>query len=375
MPTYPYGLLYCEPCRLCSTNNAKKRERFMSFNIGKYRLEYGLMLAPMAGVTDTTFRLLCKSLGAEYTVSEMVCAKAMCYEQKAKKIKAEQSATACLARVLNAELPMAVQLFGSEPEFMAEAARMIENSSYAGCRSECAPSAIDINMGCPVRKITSNGEGSALMKDTALAAKIVEAVAKAVSLPVTVKIRAGWDSGSVNAPEFAKAMQDAGASLICVHARTKEQLYTPGIDLSVIEKTKKAVSIPVVGNGDIYTAEDAVKMLDATGCDGIMIGRGAEGNPWIFSEIRARLRGEEYLPPSLCERLSTATAQLDDMVARKGERIGVAEAKKHIAWYVTGIRDAASARSSIMKAETSEQIKEILKIIARNEGEDLCKEQ
>jgi nifR3 family TIM-barrel protein len=258
-------------------------------------------------------------------------------------------------------MPMAIQLFGSEPEFMAEAAAMIEQLSYRGCRSDTPPAAIDINMGCPVRKITSNGEGSALMKNTALAAKIVRAVCDAVSIPVTVKIRAGWDSSSINAPEFAKALEDAGASLICVHARTKEQLYLPGIDMSVIETTKKAVSIPVIGNGDIYSAEDAVKMIEQTGCDGVMIGRGAEGNPWIFSEISARLNGDSYEEPSIEQKLSVALEQLDAMILAKGERVGLAEAKKHMAWYVSGIKDAARARSSIMTSTTAIDIKNIFK--------------
>lgn len=329
--------------------------------IGKYELKNGLMLAPMAGVTDNTFRRLCMRYGAEYTVSEMVCAKALCYEQKAKKKSADVGATASLAEVTVMDMPMAIQLFGSEPEFMAEAAMMIEQLSYKGCRSDTPPAAIDINMGCPVRKITSNGEGSALMKKPELAAKIVRAVCDAVSIPVTVKIRAGWDSSSINAPEFAKALEEAGASLICVHARTKEQLYLPGIDISVIETTKKAVSIPVIGNGDIYSADDAVKMIEQTGCDGVMIGRGAEGNPWIFSEISARLNGDSYEEPSIEQKLSVALEQLDAMILAKGERVGLAEAKKHMAWYVSGIKDAARARSSIMTSTTALDIKNIFK--------------
>lgn len=331
----------------------------MSIKIGSYTLEHGLMLAPMAGVTDKTFRLLCKKHGAEYTVSEMVCAKALCYEQRSKK-SADAGASSTLAHVSFEHMPMAVQLFGNDPEFMAEAAQMIEDMSYKGCTSDCPPAAIDINMGCPVRKITSNGEGSALMKDTRLAASIVEAVVKATSLPVTVKIRAGWDKDSVNAPEFSRALEAAGASLICVHARTKEQLYYPGIDLSVIEKVKSSVSVPVVGNGDIYTADDAVRMINATGCDGVMVGRGAEGNPWIFSEIRAKLDKEQYTLPTAVERYQTAVRQLDDTVAHKGERVGLAEAKKHMAWYTMGFRDSASARNAIMVADTSEEMKKIL---------------
>ncbi len=339
----------------------------MSVILGKQKLNNGLMLAPMAGVTDSVFRLICKKLGAEYTVSEMVCAKALCYAQRSKKISAEASASAALARISLKEMPMAVQIFGSEPEFMAEAAAMIVNRSYKGCAAECAPTAIDINMGCPVRKITSNGEGSALMKDTQLAARIVRAVADAVSVPVTVKIRAGWDSSSINAPEFAKALEQAGASLICVHARTKEQLYTKGIDLSVIERTKRAVSIPVIGNGDIYTAADAVAMMDKTGCDGVMIGRGAEGNPWIFSEIAATMENRAFTPPTLEERLSLAAYQLDEMIALKGERTGLAEAKKHMAWYIGGVRGAAAARASIMTADTADRIKEIFATLQEGE--------
>ena len=255
----------------------------------------GIFLAPMAGVSDKSFRALCRRFGAEYTVSEMVSAKALCYEQMSKKSSAD-TPTAALCEVRCEDGPMAIQLFGSEPDFIAEAARLIETREYKNCISDISPAAIDINMGCPVRKITSNGEGSALMKDPALAARIVEATVKATSLPVTVKIRAGWDSESINAPEMAKMLESAGASAICVHARTKEQLYFPGIDLSVIACVKEAVKIPVIGNGDIYCAADARKMINETGCDGVMIGRGAQGNPWIFSEIVDELEGREYTP-------------------------------------------------------------------------------
>lgn len=330
----------------------------MSITIGNYTLTHGLMLAPMAGVTDNTFRLLCKRHGAEYTVSEMVCAKALCYEQKKKKSD-DIGVTSILARVSYDHMPMAVQLFGSDPDIMAEAARMIAERSYKNCLSDCTPAAIDINMGCPVRKITSNGEGSALMKNTELASRIVYAVTKAVNIPVTVKIRAGWDAQSVNAPEFAKALEAAGASLICVHARTKEQLYAPGIDLSVIKKVKKSVGIPVVGNGDIYCSDDAIRMMEETDCDGVMIGRGAEGNPWIFEDIAARMDGRQYSYPTVEERFAAAISQLEATIAEKGERTGIAEAKKHMAWYTNGIRDSASARKAIMIATSAEDIKKI----------------
>jgi len=341
----------------------------MSVTIGKIQLKHGLMLAPMAGVTDRTFRLLCRRFGAEYLVSEMVSAKALCYEQRSKRKEGarELSGTAPLAALTRGEEPMAVQLFGSEPAFMAEAAKMLEASSYRGCLSEIPPAAIDINMGCPVRKITGNGEGSALMKDPALAARIVAEVVKAVSLPVTVKIRAGWDQNSVNAPEFAKALEQAGASLICVHARTREQLYTPGIDPDVIRRVKEAVSVPVIGNGDVASAEDALRMMEETGCDGVMIGRGAMGNPWIFHQIIAAMDGTVYAAPTFEERMAVAMEHLEGMLSHKGDRVGLAEAKKHMAWYLSGVHGAAAARASIMTAQTPEEIRSILSELQRRQ--------
>ena len=336
----------------------------MSFYIGNVKLEHGLMLAPMAGVTDASFRAVCRSLGAEYTVSEMVCAKAMCYEQR-KKSGSDESKSGAIATVLKEELPMAVQIFGSEPEYMAEATEMIEKCSYRGCKSEAAPTAIDINMGCPVKKITSNGEGSALMKNPELCGKIVEAVKKATSLPVTVKIRAGWDKDTINAPEVAKIVESAGASLICVHARTKEQLYAPGVDLSVIANVKKSVSVPVIGNGDVYSPEDAERMLNETGCDGIMIGRGALGNPWLFSAIRAQMSSVEYSYPETAERIALAKKLLFMMIADKGERVGSAEAKKQIAWFIRDVKGAAAYRADVMKAQDSSKIANILDILIK----------
>jgi len=330
----------------------------MSFSIGNVTLKHGLFLAPMAGVTDRAFRKICRELGAEYTVSEMVCAKAMCYEQN-KKNKTDAKSGA-LATVYEDEMPMSIQIFGSEPEYMARAAAMIEHCSYVGCKSTLAPTTIDINMGCPVKKITSNGEGSALMKDPALCGKIVEAVVAATALPVTVKIRAGWDKGSINAVEVARAVEAAGASAICVHARTREQLYQPGIDLRVIADVKRAVSVPVIGNGDIYSPSDAIKMKDITGCDGVMIGRGALGNPWLFGEIGAAFEGRSFPSPSTSERLLLAKRLLLMMIDEKGERVGTAEAKKQIAWFIKDIRGAAAMRSYVMNAEGSQAICEIL---------------
>ena len=327
---------------------------------GNVTLPHGLALAPLAGVSDRAFRRVCRACGADFTVSEMVSAKALCYEQR-KKTAGEKSVSGQLASVMQDELPMAVQIFGSEPDFMAEAARMIQANEYIGCMSEVPPSAIDINMGCPVKKVTGNGEGSALLKNPKLIGEIVAAVVKAVTIPVTVKIRAGWDSNSINAPEVARIIEAAGASMITVHARTREQMYEPGVDRSVITAVKRAVSIPVLGNGDIYTAADALSMMDETGCDGVMIARGAMGNPWVFSEICAALDGRDYTPPPMAEKFEVALAQVREMITEKGERIGVAEAKKHLSWYCHGIEGAAAARGRLMQAASFEELAVILR--------------
>lgn len=327
---------------------------------GNVTLPHGLALAPLAGVSDRAFRRVCRACGADFTVSEMVSAKALCYEQR-KKTAGEKSVSGQLASVMRDELPMAVQIFGSEPDFMAEAARMIQANEYVGCMSEVPPSAIDINMGCPVKKVTGNGEGSALLKNPKLIGEIVNAVVKAVTIPVTVKIRAGWDSNSINAPEVARIIEAAGASMITVHARTREQMYEPGVDRSVITAVKQAVFIPVLGNGDIYTAADALSMMAETGCDGVMIARGAMGNPWVFSEICAALDGRDYTPPPMAEKFEVALAQVREMITEKGERIGVAEAKKHLSWYCHGIEGAAAARGRLMQAASFEELAVILR--------------
>lgn len=330
----------------------------MSLKIKDLFLKHGLVLAPMAGVTDRTFRNICRSFGAEYTVSEMVCAKSLCYEQKSK--RSSPSATTTLATVKKGDGPIAIQIFGSEPDIMAEAARMLAEGSYKNCVSEEKPMAIDINMGCPVRKITSNGEGSALMRNPTLAGKIVRAVVDAVDIPVTVKIRAGWDESEKNAIELGKILEASGASAICIHARTKEQLYRPGIDISIISELKKAVSVPVIGNGDIYTAKNALDMFKETSCDGIMVGRGAMGNPWIFSEIICAIENKSFKMPSSVERVELALEHLRRIILEKGERVGIAEGKKHIGWYISGMNGAASTRNKIMTALSYEEISELL---------------
>lgn len=329
--------------------------------IGNIELKHGIMLAPMAGATDHAFRTVCKSFGAEYLVSEMVCAKALCYEQKIKKsITASPSKTAPLAAIREGELPMAVQIFGSEPSFMAEAAKMIAENSYRGTTSLFTPTAIDINMGCPVPKVVSNGEGSALLKNPDLASEIVEAVVKAVDIPVTVKIRIGWDKNSINAVEMAKRLEAAGAALICVHGRTREQQYAPYADWTQIAAAKKAVNIPVIGNGDIFTPNDALKMINETGCDGIMIGRGALGNPWIFENTVNLFEGRPIREISQNEVIDTALSHLGLMIEDKGERAGVAESRKHLGWYMKGLRGAAELRNRINTAATLEELTELL---------------
>ncbi len=322
-----------------------------AFSIGKVALRHGLMLAPLAGVSDHPFRSICRRLGAEYTVSEMVSAKALCYEKKSRRAAVgEHSKTAPLARVWPDDVPMAVQLFGSEPAFMAEAAAMLESGSYAGCQSAAVPAAIDINMGCPVHKIVANGEGSALLNDIPLAGRIVRAVCAAVSLPVTVKIRIGFAENQWCAVEMAQELEAAGAAAICVHGRTREQMYHPGVHLDAIAAVKAAVHIPVIGNGDIMSASDALRMKRETGCDGLMIARGAMGNPWLFSEIAAALEGKSYTPPTIEERIETALQQMGQTIEEKGERVGFAESKKQMAWYIHGMVGAAEARGKIMNA-------------------------
>ena len=332
--------------------------------IGNAELKHGIMLAPMAGATDYAFRKVCRNFGAEYLVSEMVCAKALCYEQKIKKsLTASPSKTAPLAAILDGELPMAIQIFGSEPEFMAEAARMIAKNNYRGTTSKFTPTAIDINMGCPVNKVVSNGEGSALLKNPELAGKIVEAVVKAVDIPVTVKIRTGWDSNSINCVEMAKRLEASGASVICVHGRTREQQYAPYADWTQIARVKEAVNVPVVGNGDIFSPNDALKMINETGCDGVMIGRGALGNPWIFENIINLFEGRTEREISVNEVVDTALWHLELMIESKGERAGIAESRKHLGWYMKGIRGAAELRNRINSAESLDELTSILQIL------------
>lgn len=319
----------------------------MSLTIGKFTLDNGIMIAPMAGVTDHAFRAICAAHGAEYAVSEMISAKALCYRD---------AKTAQYARIAEKDPPTALQIFGSEPDVMAEAAGMLEAGSYNACASTAAPVAIDINMGCPMKKIVSNGEGSALMKDPGRVYDIVRAVSSAVLLPVTVKIRAGWDSEHLNAVEVALAAQEGGASLVTVHGRTKEQLYRPPVNYELIAKVKEALKIPVVANGGIESAADALRVKSSTCCDGIMIGQAAQGNPFIFAEVKAAFEGREYKSPSNKELLDTVREHVRLLCAEKGEYTGVREARKHTAWYVRGMRGCAQFRLRVNSASSEAEL-------------------
>lgn len=311
--------------------------------IGDIKLAAPLALAPMAGITDLPFRLICHRLGCGMTVSEMVSAKGLLY----KNVKTTE-----MLRIDDGERPTAIQLFGSVPEELAEAARMVEASGA---------DMIDFNMGCPVPKIVNNGEGSALMKQPQLAHDILAAMVKAVKIPVTVKFRAGWDDSSRNAVEIAKAVEAAGVSAVAVHGRTRQQFYEGKADWGIIAEVKQAVKVPVFGNGDIFTVEDGLRMLAETGVDGLMIGRGADGNPWIFRELAAVLRGEERpAAPSLQERLAQAAEHLDMLIDYKGEHISVKEMRRHISAYLKGLPHAAEFRGRFHKVDTREQFMELL---------------
>lgn len=312
-------------------------------NIGNIELSAPLALAPMAGITDLPFRLICRRLGCGMTVSEMVSAKGLLY----KNVKTTE-----MLRIDDGERPTAIQLFGSVPAELAEAARMVEASGA---------DMIDFNMGCPVPKIVNNGEGSALMKNPQLAYDILAAMVKAVKIPVTVKFRAGWDDNNRNAVEIARAVEAAGVSAVAVHGRTRQQFYEGKADWSIIADVKQAVKVPVFGNGDIFTVADGLRMLEQTGCDGLMIGRGADGNPWLFTALAAALRGEPLpQPPSLKERLAQAAEHLEMLIAYKNEVVAVKEMRRHISAYLKGMPHAAEFRGRFHKVDTQEQFSELL---------------
>ena len=295
--------------------------------IGNVEIKKTAVLAPMASVADRAYRILNREFGASYTVSELISSKGLCYSDR----KTEE-----LCKITEKERPCALQLFGNEPEFMAKAVKIIEKYE---------PDIIDINMGCPVPKVAGNGSGAALMKDIALSAEIVRAVKAESKVPVTVKIRKGWDEDHVNAVEFAVAMEEAGADAVTVHGRTRNQMYSGKSDMNIIKEVKNAVSIPVIGNGDIASLDDALRMYDYTGCDLVMIGRATYGNPWIFKEIDSYFEGKPFTPPDLETRLETMLYHLRLAMSDKPEHIAIQEARKHFAWYLTGMYGAASFRA------------------------------
>ena len=319
----------------------------MAIKLGNMELKHGLCLAPMAGYTDRAMRLVCHKYGAEYSVTEMVSAKAVVFGDKK---------TFSLAKILADEGPVAVQIFGSEPEIMAQAAHTLSHPAD-GVR----PVAIDINMGCPVNKIFSNGEGSALMKNPELIYRITRAVSSSTDLPTTVKIRAGVNKDSINAVECALAAEEGGASLLCIHGRTREQMYGGLADREIVKNVKSALQIPLIANGDIVDGASALAMLRDTDADGIAVGRGAVGNPFVFDEILATLGGREYCEPDINERVETALYQLRTAVEEKGERIAIPEARKQIALYLRSFHGAARIRAEINRATTLDEVERALR--------------
>ena len=311
--------------------------------IGNVVLDNPYVLAPMAGVTDLPFRLLCREQGVGLLCMEMVSAKAIQYNNKN---------TKALLEIHPEEPPVSLQLFGSEPDVISEIAKQIEELPF---------SILDINMGCPVPKIVKNGEGSALMKNPKLVHEIVSKTVKAIQKPVTVKIRKGFDDTCINAVEIAKIIEDAGAAAVAVHGRTREQYYSGKADWDIIRQVKEAVSIPVIGNGDVVSGESAIAMMNQTGCDGVMIGRGAQGNPWIFSElVEYEKTGKIPERPSMEEIKKMILRHAQLQLQYKGEYLGIREMRKHVAWYTTGLPNSARLRAEINAVESYEQLESLL---------------
>ncbi len=305
--------------------------------IGNVEVNGCLALGPMAGVTDLPFRLLCKEQGADLTYTEMVSAKGIYYNNKN---------TESLITIDEKECPVALQLFGSDPQIMSEMAKRL-------CEENRPFDIVDVNMGCPVPKVTGNGEGSALMKTPELAAKIVSAIVQAIDKPVTVKIRKGFEKEEDTAVEFAKRLEAAGAAAIAIHGRTREQYYSGKADWDCIRRVKEAVSVPVIGSGDVFTPEDAKAMLTETGCDGIMLARGVRGNPWLFSQIKTYLEtGEKPKQPTVEELVEMILRHGQMQLAFKGEYLGIREMRKHVAWYTSGYPESAALRRQVNEIET-----------------------
>ncbi|MBO4991707.1 MAG: tRNA dihydrouridine synthase DusB [Firmicutes bacterium] len=311
-------------------------------SLGNVTLDNPFLLAPLAGVTDSAFRSICKEQGAALVYSEMVSAKGLYYNDKN---------TEYLLSLREEELPAAYQIFGSEPEMIAFAADRLKE------RKNCI---IDINMGCPVPKVVKNGEGSALLKRPELAQELVRAAVRAAGKPVTVKMRIGWDDESVVAAEFAKAMEEAGAAAVAVHGRTREQFYTGTADWSQIRAVKEALSIPVIGNGDVFCGADALRMMEETGCDFVMIAWGAMGNPWIFREAIALWNGETPEPVNRQERWRTASEHFDRLLADKGEYAAVREMRKHVGWYTKGLPGSGKLRGRVNTITDARELRTVI---------------
>ena len=311
--------------------------------IGNVTLKNPFLLAPLAGVTDAPFRLICGEKGAGLVCSEMVSAKGLWYKDKN---------TDRLLEILDGEAPVAYQIFGHEPEIMAEAARMLNGRRHV---------LLDINMGCPVPKVVRNGEGSALMKDPKRIYDIVYKTARAIKKPVTIKIRKGFDDTCINAPEIAKVAEEAGAAAIAVHGRTREQYYSGNADWEIIRKVKEAVKIPVIGNGDVTSGQKALDMFEQTGCDGVMIGRGCQGNPWIFRELLAyEETGSIPERPGTDQIRETMLRHARLQIEFKGDYIGIREMRKHVAWYTKGMQGSAKLRDEINQVESYEELENLL---------------
>ncbi|ADL11670.1 tRNA dihydrouridine synthase DusB [Acetohalobium arabaticum] len=311
--------------------------------IGEVELDNPVMLAPMAGVTDLPFRRIVKEFGCGLVCTEMVSAKGLVYGS---------SRTEELLTISDQERPVSLQIFGSEPEIMAEAVEKIE---------EYRPDIIDVNLGCPTPKIVKGGAGSVLMKEPDLVGRIVDALVRATEIPITVKMRKGWDEDHVNAVEIAQTAEESGVQAVAVHGRTREQFYKGEADWNIIKEVKEAVEVPVIGNGDIFSPQDAEEMIDTTGCDGVMIARGAQGNPWIFKRTLHYLETGELLPPpTIQERIEMVVRHLEALVDYKGEYIAVREMRRHTVQYIKGLYNCTEVKQKVNQAETEEELKEIL---------------
>ena len=321
-------------------------------NIGNVSLDNRVFLSPMAGVTDLPFRLICKQKGCGMLYTEMINAKALCYnDENTKK----------MTKIEDEEHPIAIQIFGSEPEYMGRAAEILNSHSNE---------ILDINMGCPAPKVIKNGDGSALMKNPKLAEEVMRAVVENSTKPVTLKIRKGWDDNSVNAVEIAKIAEQAGISAVAIHGRTREQYYSGKADWDIIKEIKESISIPVIGNGDVFEIDDAINMLEKTNCDAIMIGRGAQGNPWIFNRINHYMQtGEILAKPTAEEKISTAIEHMKLAVAEHGEYVAVREMRKHIGWYIKGLKNSARYRDEINKLTDCESVIMKLKELSLTQSE------